>query len=556
MPIESVAVPRLSLSSSELTDLAAGVLTRQFGVPFLFYHATSPPSLSTADSLPCAPQAFDTLAPIAQQSLLKSAVLVASISDRLQALAIPLRGANRQDVVAIGIFASMPLGEYTGNDGLQPLGEATVETKLRYCQPELLQQLGAGALSAILERRQLAVREAELKQLASQLTRNYEEITLLHQLTREAQISQGAESLQHLTISLLAEMMPHRQVAYVPCHESEAVLSQGETLLKPQQCLQLIRTLGSHACRNVLVDNRLGERRLSVGFGTLAHLISVPVVEGKEQFGWLIALGRAEDGELGSVEASLMGAVAAILATHQTNVKLYVNIKELFLGIVRALTSAIDAKDPYTCGHSERVAHLAHQIARKMGLPEEEQNKIYLSGLLHDVGKIGIRDSVLLKTGRLTNEELAHIQQHPTIGFDILSAVRQLQPVLSGVRSHHENIDGTGYPDQLSGDSISLMARIVAVADSFDAMGSDRPYRPALASSAIMENFRAGSGKQWDVSAVRALLAILHETDPTNFPATAPDSAAHTESTAEPSSPHMGDSMDFSWFSPASFERV
>jgi HD-GYP domain-containing protein (c-di-GMP phosphodiesterase class II) len=191
-----------------------------------------------------------------------------------------------------------------------------------------------------------------------------------------------------------------------------------------------------------------------------------------------------------------------------------------------------------------------------MGLSEEEQNKVYLSGLLHDVGKIGIRDSVLLKTGRLTTEELAHIQQHPTIGFDILSAVRQLQPVLSGVRSHHENIDGTGYPDRLSGDGISLMARIVAVADSFDAMGSDRPYRPALATSAITENLRAGSGKQWDASVVSALLTVLHESDPANFPDTPPESAAQQEPTREPSSPHMVDAMDFSWFSPSSFERI
>jgi HD-GYP domain-containing protein (c-di-GMP phosphodiesterase class II) len=554
MPGGTAAVPLLSLKSSELADLAGDVLNRHFGVPFLFYYPGSPPSISGAtrvDQLPLGA----ILTPLAQQCLAEAQVLVQPISNRLQALTIPLKCAHRRDLVAIGIFASFPEAD-PGDDSLSRLmGDVEYPNDVPYCQPELLRKLGQAALTAILEHRQLCVRETELKQLAGQLTRNYEEITLLHQLTREAQISQGAESLQQMTLSLLAEMLPERQVAYVSSKESDAVLSQGEQLLKPRQCRMLIHALGTNAGRNVLVDNRLSERGLAPEFAAAARLVSVPVVEGKQQFGWLMALGRAVDVDLGSVEASLMGAVAAILATHQTNVKLYRNIKDLFLGIVRALTSAIDAKDPYTCGHSERVARLAYQIARRMGLPEDQQNKVYLSGLLHDVGKIGIRDSVLLKTGRLTDEEMTHMKLHPRIGFDILSAVRQLQPVLSGVRSHHENVDGTGYPDGLRGSGISLMARIVAAADSYDAMSSDRPYRRALALREIVENFRKGSGKQWDATVLDVLFDILLESESKKSakPKPGPEGIPRAIDT---SSSHVFDAMDLSYFNPSSFDRV
>jgi HD-GYP domain-containing protein (c-di-GMP phosphodiesterase class II) len=191
-----------------------------------------------------------------------------------------------------------------------------------------------------------------------------------------------------------------------------------------------------------------------------------------------------------------------------------------------------------------------------MGLPEDQQNKVYLSGLLHDVGKIGIRDSVLRKSGRLTGEELAHIKQHPTIGFEILSSVRQLQPVLSGVRSHHENVDGTGYPDGLHGAGISLMARIVAAADSYDAMSSDRPYRRALSRHEIVENFRKGSGKQWDAIVLDVLLAILREADSKISAKPCAAGSSGTDQPADVTTSHIFDAIDLSCFSPSSFDRA
>jgi HD-GYP domain-containing protein (c-di-GMP phosphodiesterase class II) len=153
---------------------------------------------------------------------------------------------------------------------------------------------------------------------------------------------------------------------------------------------------------------------------------------------------------------------------------------ELFLGTARALASAIDAKDPYTRGHSVRVNRYSVILARYHGLPEAEIRDIHVASLLHDVGKIGVDDAILKKPGQLTPEEFEVMKQHTVIGANIMAPIRKMQGLLPGLRSHHERWSGGGYPDALSGDAIPLMARIIAVADSFDAMTTDRPYQKGM----------------------------------------------------------------------------
>ena len=151
-----------------------------------------------------------------------------------------------------------------------------------------------------------------------------------------------------------------------------------------------------------------------------------------------------------------MASVATILGIHCGNIALYHEQAEFFASVVRALTSAIDAKDPYTCGHSDRVARLSVCLARELGCNKEDLNTIYLSGLLHDIGKIGIDDNVLRKPGPLTPEELEHIKTHPDLGCRILDGVKQLDKVLPVVRHHHEAWNGGGYPDGLKGEEMSV----------------------------------------------------------------------------------------------------
>ncbi len=183
-------------------------------------------------------------------------------------------------------------------------------------------------------------------------------------------------------------------------------------------------------------------------------------------------------------------------------------IGELFLGGVQALAEALDAKDRYTAGHSYRVARYATAIARGMTLDQSVLLQIELGGHVHDIGKIGVREDVLNKPGRLTDEEYQHIMIHPVVGWRILSPLMAEHPVaLNVVRSHHERFDGKGLPDRLAGAAIPLEARIAAVADTFDAMTSSRPYRPAprTPDEAVAELVRC-AGTQFDPEVVAAFV--------------------------------------------------
>jgi len=165
------------------------------------------------------------------------------------------------------------------------------------------------------------------------------------------------------------------------------------------------------------------------------------------------------------------------------------------------LAVALDARDPYTAGHSLRVAEYSEKIGRLCGMPPEELAIIRKSALLHDIGKIGIRDTVLLKEGRLTDEEFDQIKAHPALGENILLQIEPkevMAPLLPGVRSHHERYDGQGYPDGLAGEEIPVLGRIIAVADAYDAMTSDRPYRRGMAPSIALSILDEGRGSQWD----------------------------------------------------------
>jgi len=180
--------------------------------------------------------------------------------------------------------------------------------------------------------------------------------------------------------------------------------------------------------------------------------------------------------------------------------------------ILFSLAQALEAKDFYTRGHSDRVAELAVRIARKIGVKEGEIESIRRGALIHDIGKIGVKESILLKPGRLTEEEMAHIRTHASRGFEICQALKSLEPCLDVIRSHHERMDGSGYPDGIEGEKIPMAARIAAVADAFDAMTTDRPYRKGMTveeACAIFEN-EIDSG-QWDPACVRALLSIVRE---------------------------------------------
>lgn len=184
-------------------------------------------------------------------------------------------------------------------------------------------------------------------------------------------------------------------------------------------------------------------------------------------------------------------------------------LRSLFDQIIVAFANALDAKSPWTMGHSERVTSYALAIAEHMGINRQEREMLKIASLLHDIGKIGTYDSILDKAAPLTAEEWRLIKAHPRKGADILAPIGHLQPVIPIIRHHHERVDGTGYPDMLKGDQIPLLARILCIADSFDAMVAERPYKPALKREDAIEEIRKKTGTQFDASVVKAFMEVV-----------------------------------------------
>ncbi len=185
--------------------------------------------------------------------------------------------------------------------------------------------------------------------------------------------------------------------------------------------------------------------------------------------------------------------------------------QKLFLHVVSTLTTAIDAKDTYTNGHSNRVAFYAKEIARRYGYSEKEQHDIYMMGLLHDVGKIGVPDTVINKPAKLTEEEFDEIKNHPVMGARILKNIKEMPKLATGARWHHERYSGDGYPDGLMGTDIPEEARIIAVADAYDAMTSRRSYRNILPQGIVKEEIENGRGTQFDPDFADIMLEMIEE---------------------------------------------
>ena len=186
-------------------------------------------------------------------------------------------------------------------------------------------------------------------------------------------------------------------------------------------------------------------------------------------------------------------------------------IERISMQIVKALSGAIDAKDTYTNGHSTRVADYSKEIARRAGYPEKMQNDIYMMGLLHDVGKIGVPDAIINKPAKLSDEEYSIIQNHPVMGAKILKNITEFPKLVTGARWHHERYDGKGYPDGLCGEEIPIEARIIAVADAYDAMSSRRSYREELPQDIVRSEVEKGKGTQFDPKFAKIMLHMIDE---------------------------------------------
>ena len=258
--------------------------------------------------------------------------------------------------------------------------------------------------------------------------------------------------------------------------------------------------------RYIANNDLIDEKQTSIWNPEIRNLAAASLNIKGECVGYVVGLNKkARDFDLSDQDMFL--TVANQASQFLENHSIYAELNELLDGTLHSLTESIDAKDPYTCGHSRRVAEMSRMIAIGYGMTEAKAHYVYLAGLLHDVGKIGVPESILLKKGRLTDEEFDAIRQHPVISSRILRRIRNLVPVMDGVLSHHERIDGRGYPHGLSGELVPLSARIVGLADSWDAMTSDREYRRALSIDHAVQELKDCAGQQFDPDLVDIVLS-------------------------------------------------
>jgi HD-GYP domain-containing protein (c-di-GMP phosphodiesterase class II) len=246
----------------------------------------------------------------------------------------------------------------------------------------------------------------------------------------------------------------------------------------------------------------------------------------REDLVGILLLGKKQDeSKFDHDELDFFVALNRDVAMAIRNAQLFNDLKmelekkqSLFFHTTIAMAAAIEAKDLYTHGHTSRVTNYALEIARKVSLKNKEVannekffEDVHIASLLHDIGKIGIPETILNKVGALTPEERKIINEHPSIGVNILQPIHELKTVLLGVKYHHERFDGNGYPEGLKGDEIPLIAAIISVADSFDAMTSDRPYRKGLSRTQAIEEIKQQNGKQFNPSVITAFLEVIAE---------------------------------------------
>lgn len=252
------------------------------------------------------------------------------------------------------------------------------------------------------------------------------------------------------------------------------------------------------------------EQQVDSVTGALASLC-VPLMSGEGVVGAIAVGSRSGDFRFGSDDVRLLSTIANHVTIAIGNIELFSSLQEAYLATVRSLAAAVDAKDSYTRGHSDNVAQFANAIARKLGLSVEQCTALEMAAYLHDIGKIGIREEILLKPGRLSDEEMGQMRHHPLIGANILKPVAFPWPIAPVVRHHHEHFDGSGYPAGLKGEEIPLLARILTVADAFEAMTADRPYRRGRTRVEAIEELHRCTASQFDARVVEAFVEALDE---------------------------------------------
>lgn len=466
------------------------------------------------------------LAALVQTVAGKSGPHFVGYEDCVVQLAIPFRLDEHRAFVAVAVFATAHVNPDDSLTAASQLLGFDVGQTARWINrqplwnPGVLLRLGAMLLDKLAAEAKVARLERDIESISANLASTYEEISLLYDLIRHLRISSSEEDLANIALTWLHDYLPAESVAiqYLPVADEGSVtykartktvwFAHGNAPIDSEDFSDLVRQLGLCAESEPYVANRNVTGLPDWPFPQIREVIITPLSEGENLFAWLAAFNHTDGGEFGTVEASLLSSLGVMLGIHSGNRELYRQQAEFLADVVRAMTSAIDAKDPYTCGHSDRVARFSVRLAKELGWQGDQLTTVYMAGLLHDIGKIGVDEKVLRKPGRLTDEEYDHVKRHPELGYKILVDIRQLSDLLPAVLHHHEQWDGFGYPRGLAAEHIPEIARIVAVADAYDAMTSDRPYRKGMPLEKVHRILREGAGIHWDRRVVDAYFRV------------------------------------------------
>ncbi len=357
--------------------------------------------------------------------------------------------------------------------------------------------------------------ELEITALSEQLMISYEELTLIYKLSEQLQNRKQFSELFQECADDLRELIYFDSLFLFVKSSSKAnsiTLTAGNIQLTDE----IIKSVGTyllnhhqhqHKLEPILLTDLSAHPDLVSIFKTIAiNLLSWPITINNKKVGTLAILKRSAGEEFDSADTKMIATIARHISWFLENRMLINNLEELLMGLLSSLVNAIDAKDPYTRGHSQRVALIAMKIAQTLKFSQDECDRIYLAGLLHDIGKIGINDSILGKPGKLTNEEFKTMQSHTLVGAKIISALKQFKPVIPGVLYHHERYDGKGYPEGLSGKQIPIMGMIVGLADCFDAITSDRTYHKAMSFQQALHEIRNNAKGSFDPEIIAGLI--------------------------------------------------
>jgi HD-GYP domain-containing protein (c-di-GMP phosphodiesterase class II) len=491
------------------------ILREEFGCPFAFFDG------STGNMLSKEPASLNATPPaglLQPAQLLELAAegqtCVQSAGEGLFRLILVIQLPSCPCLIACGIIPALaPSDRDLGREQarLKRWGQAVAD-RLR-----LSDELGA------------RFREESKQPLTTSLSTS--SLPLLDSVIRSLRIHQEPSQQKERILEAALNAGCFQTLLWVPLDARDPAILKGKECLTQPDCLRLIHALSSEAnCRpgQPFICNTVGTTVWGQAFPRITNLLAMSVAD-PGIVGWVLALNKRERAEpngalsaqwgsdsgksialIGLSDIDLVSPFVALLELHIRSFSRYQDVKELLVGLTKSLTAALDAKDSYTYGHSERVARITVELGRELGFSADDLSELYLMGLLHDVGNLGIKESVLCKPDELTAEEFEHIKQHVVIGYSILSDLGPVRHLLPGILYHHENYDGTGYPDGLVGEAIPLVARILAVAEACDSMSNKRPYRDALPYRLVEETLVEGAGKQWDPKVVDAFLNCRH----------------------------------------------